>query len=285
MSNPASVRRPVVIAHRGGAPREIENSAAAFRHAIAAGADALECDVRATADGVLVLIHDSEIRLESNVRLIVRQTPYSVLKDALPWLLTLEDFLSEFGGQALINLDLKGKGYEEQLAQTVRAWGHPERVFITGQRSASLRRLADMLPEATFGLSRGHMLTRWPGRLQARGTAAARWPLALQMAIGLPYARADAVALHHWMVTQRLVSWLRRAGYAVTTWTVDETREARRVVEAGVWALTTNEPDDLIPALGWSRRPAFAGCPGWREVFDRDARAGSTSSSCERCPR
>lgn len=273
MNNAASVRRPVVIAHRGGAPSETENSAAAFRHAVAAGADALECDVRATADGVLVLIHDSEIRLERNGRLIVRQTPHSVLKDALPWVLTLEDFLSEFGGQALINLDLKGKGYEEQLAQTVRAWGHPERAFITGQRSASLRRLADLLPEAAYGLSRGHMLTRWPRRLQGRGTVTARWPIALQMAIGLRYARADAVALHHRMVTPRLVRWLRRAGYAVTSWTVDDPEEARRVVEAGVWALTTNEPDDLIPVLGWCRRPAFAGCRGWREVFEGFAQA------------
>ena len=102
---------------------------------------------------------------------------------------------------------------------------------------------------------------------------AARWPLALQMAIGMRYARADAVALRHRMVTPRLVRWLRRAGYAVTAWTVDDPEEARRVVRAGVWALTTNEPDDLIPALGWANRPACAGCGGWREVFEQVAQA------------
>lgn len=273
MNSPAGVRRPVVIAHRGGAPREIENSAAAFRHAVTAGADALECDVRATADGVLVLLHDDEVRLERDGRLIARQTTYALLKGGLPWLLTLEEFLAEFGDQALVNLDLKGMGYEEELARTVRAWGRPERVFITSQRSLSLRRLGCLLPEASLGLSRGHMLTRWPRRLHGRGTVAARWPLALQVAIGLRYARADAVALHHRMVTPRLVRWLRRAGYAVTSWTVDDPEEARRVIRAGVSALTTNQPDDLIPALGWTSRPAYAGCRGWREVFEQVAQA------------
>jgi glycerophosphoryl diester phosphodiesterase len=273
VNSPAGLRRPVVIAHRGGAPREIENTAAAFRHAVAVGADALECDVRVTADGVLVLLHDDEIRLERNGRLIVRQAPYSLLKGVLPWLLTLEEFLTEFGDQALVNLDLKGMGYEEELARTLRAWGQLERVFITSQQSLSLRRLACLLPEAARGLSRGHALSRWPCRLRGRGAVAARWPLALQLAIGMRYARADAVTLHHRMVTPHLVRWLRRAGYAVTAWTVDDPEEARRVIRAGVWVLTTNEPADLIPALGWANRPACAGCRGWHEVFAQVAQA------------
>jgi glycerophosphoryl diester phosphodiesterase len=274
MDELAVSQRPVVIAHRGGAPREIENSAAAFRHAVAVGADALECDVRQTADGVLVLLHDAQVRLEGGDRLAVRQTPYAVLKRALPWLLRLEEFLEEFGGQALLNLDLKGAGYEATLARVLRSWGDPGRVFFTAQSVASLRRLAGLVPEAVRGLSRGQALSRWPRRLDKRGTATARWPLALQIALIAGYARADVVTVHHHVVSPRLVRWLRRRGYLVTTWTVDEREEARRVIHAGVWALTTNQPDDLLPGLGYPPSAAYAGCDDWREAFSRVARAG-----------
>ncbi len=51
--------RPAVLAHRGsGKP---ENSLAAFRRALAAGADGVELDVRSTADGALVLSHDASL--------------------------------------------------------------------------------------------------------------------------------------------------------------------------------------------------------------------------------
>lgn len=263
--------RPVVIAHRGGAPHEIDNSAAAFRHAVTVGADALECDVRQTADGVLVLLHDDHVRLDDGRRLVVRQTSYPALKNALPWLLTVEDFLAEFGDQALLNLDLKEAGYEEELARLLRSWGHPARVFITAQRLASLRRLAGLVPEALRGLSRGHVLSWWPPHLGERGTTTVRWPLALQIAFGAAYARANAVTVHHRVVSPLLVRWLRQRGYVVTTWTVDDLGEARRVIEAGVWALTTNEPDDLLPGLGYPARAAYACSGDWREAFNRIA--------------
>ena len=50
--------RPRVIAHRGSSAAHAENSWAAFEAAVADGADAIECDVQATRDGVLVMRHD-----------------------------------------------------------------------------------------------------------------------------------------------------------------------------------------------------------------------------------
>ena len=52
---------PELIAHRGGPVYEPENTMAAFRHAIAAGADWLEFDVQRTRDGVLVVFHDESV--------------------------------------------------------------------------------------------------------------------------------------------------------------------------------------------------------------------------------
>ena len=56
-----SGRRPRVIAHRGFAPGGEGNTLESFERALAAGADLLETDVRASLDGVAVLVHDASL--------------------------------------------------------------------------------------------------------------------------------------------------------------------------------------------------------------------------------
>jgi glycerophosphoryl diester phosphodiesterase len=57
---------PMIVAHRGSSKVFPEHSQAAYERAIAEGADALECDVRLTRDGHLVLMHDATIERTSN---------------------------------------------------------------------------------------------------------------------------------------------------------------------------------------------------------------------------
>ncbi len=57
-----------VVAHRGATAEAPEHTLAAYRRAAAVGADAVECDVRMTRDGVLVCVHDRQIRRTSNGR-------------------------------------------------------------------------------------------------------------------------------------------------------------------------------------------------------------------------
>jgi glycerophosphoryl diester phosphodiesterase len=66
--SPAAAGRPAVIAHRGASEDAPEHTLAAYRMAIEAGADALECDVRLTADGHLVCVHDRRVNRTSNGR-------------------------------------------------------------------------------------------------------------------------------------------------------------------------------------------------------------------------
>ncbi len=68
---PAPVSAPEVVAHRGATAEAPEHTLAAYRQATAVGADAVECDVRMTRDGVLVCVHDRQIRHTSNGRGIV----------------------------------------------------------------------------------------------------------------------------------------------------------------------------------------------------------------------
>ena len=57
---------PKVTAHRGGSDERPENTLAAFRHAVAIGADAVEFDVRSTADHRLVVLHDRTLDRTTN---------------------------------------------------------------------------------------------------------------------------------------------------------------------------------------------------------------------------
>ena len=62
---------PEVVAHRGATAEAPEHTLAAYRHAAAIGADAVECDVRMTRDGVLVCVHDRRVGSTSNGRGVV----------------------------------------------------------------------------------------------------------------------------------------------------------------------------------------------------------------------
>ena len=58
-ATPAPPRPPEVIAHRGDPVAEVENTLASVRRAVADGASTIEIDVRVTADGAVVLLHDA----------------------------------------------------------------------------------------------------------------------------------------------------------------------------------------------------------------------------------
>jgi glycerophosphoryl diester phosphodiesterase len=63
--------RPQVVAHRGSSQANAEHTLGAYVAALDEGADALECDVRLTADGHLVLVHDRKVDRTANGRGIV----------------------------------------------------------------------------------------------------------------------------------------------------------------------------------------------------------------------
>lgn len=60
--------RPRVIAHRGASHDLPEHTPAAYRRALEVGADGLECDVRLSADGHLVCVHDARVDRTSSGR-------------------------------------------------------------------------------------------------------------------------------------------------------------------------------------------------------------------------
>ena len=86
--------RPQVVAHRGSSSARAEHTLGAYRQALEEGAEALECDVRLTADGHLVCVHDRRIDRTSNGRGILSTLELAELNELYwgSWRDTWEDF-------------------------------------------------------------------------------------------------------------------------------------------------------------------------------------------------
>lgn len=91
--SPAS-RRPLVIAHRGGALLAPENTAEAFRAAAAAGADMVETDLRLTVDGALVCLHDADLKRLCGDPRAVAEIDLATIRRLLPSVMTLQDAIA-----------------------------------------------------------------------------------------------------------------------------------------------------------------------------------------------
>ncbi len=98
--------RPLAIAHRGGALLGPENTAEAFAASSAAGTDIVETDLRFTADGALVCLHDADLtRLTGDPRRVA-ETDLTTLRTTLPGLLTIDEAITASAPLGLL-LDVK----------------------------------------------------------------------------------------------------------------------------------------------------------------------------------
>ncbi len=111
MKSGAGPRRALVLGHRGYRARYPENTLLAFRQALAAGADGIECDVQKTADGHYVVIHDPSVDRVTGARGEVARMNLADLRrldfgrgESIP---LLEELLRELPPDAYLDLELK----------------------------------------------------------------------------------------------------------------------------------------------------------------------------------
>jgi glycerophosphoryl diester phosphodiesterase len=226
------VTAPWVIAHRGGPPAGVpENSLEAFAGALAAGADMVELDVRRSADGRLVVIHDG-----SAAGLAVRRASLAALRSASGRELVELRAVAEFAaGRIGLDVELKETGYEHEVIgalEPARAQGRP--LMVTSFRDAALRRVRRLDAEMETGLLLARGSARLPRRLRASG---ARY--VLPPVTGLRRGVLDAAAA---------------AGVPVIPWTVNAPADLELAFghEAVAGVITD------LPELGLQVRAALA---------------------------
>lgn len=147
---------PLVIAHRGGAGDGLENTLSAIERSVATGVDAVEIDVRLTADGYIVVCHDATVNATTNgsgrvseLTLVQLDTLRIVDADGVPTnetIPTLKEVLNFVNGRCGVLVEVKeaGRGIEEKLIDDIVACDAAAWVSVQSFSDAVLFRLHEL---------------------------------------------------------------------------------------------------------------------------------------------
>lgn len=133
-----SGRKPLIIAHRGGAALAAENTAEALHAAAGAGADAIETDIRLTKDGALICMHDDDLRRLCGDGRTVSDVDLETLRRLLPATMTLREALTASGSLGvLLDVKLSDPQHVQRIVDEVTGASATERTML-GLRSLDL---------------------------------------------------------------------------------------------------------------------------------------------------
>jgi glycerophosphoryl diester phosphodiesterase len=225
------------VAHRGASADAPENTVAAARLAIEQGADVVEADVRLTADGVAVLMHDADVDRTTDGTGPLRALSLEQVKaldagrgERVP---TVDELLAATGGAVRVNLDIKEAGAAEAALAAVRQAGQLGCVTFISFLPEVWDWVAEHSPESPVV----HLVD------SAKALAG------LAMVDGGSRAVAAGVGVPSDLVTAGVVERMHRLGAGVFAWTVDDQSEMRRLIELGVNGVVTNRPAALSEVL------------------------------------
>ena len=289
-SGPALPRRPAseipVIAHRGASEDVPEHTLAAYEAALLQGADGLECDVRLTADMHLVCVHDRRVNRTSNGRGVVSTLELAQLRqlDFGSWKQPASAAEAEYAEYP----DLRRVGAHrvltlERLLELVV--DHPRRVEMAIEtkhptRYAGLveQHLVALLDR--FGLAHPRLGQTSPVRVMSFSAMSVRRVRRLAPSLetvllldrvplrfrdgSLPSGvRIAGPGIHILRTHPEYVERLHSMGNRVHVWTVDQPSDIDVCVEAGVDAIISNRPKEVLARLGRDKPgPAAAARPG-----------------------
>jgi len=215
----------LLYAHRGSSRTKPENSLAAFEQAIVDGADGVELDLRATADGVPVILHDRELDRTTSGTGPVDGVTLAELRgvdagDGRP-VPTLAEVLDLLAGRLALDLEIKQAGIEREVVAVLA--GYPDAEWFVSSFDWDVLRA-----------------------FRAAAPGAAMLPLAMVADDGLfAVARelgAKGVALFAGGIDAGVARRCEEEELELVAWTVNEVEEARRLREVGVAAVCTDVP-------------------------------------------
>lgn len=240
-----------VFAHRGNSAHAPENTLEAFRQAVALGVDGLEFDVRLTADGVPVVLHDATVerttdgrgavaamtlrelrRLDAAFSFGGQTYPYRGTGVGVP---TVEEALDVTAPLPLI-VEVKALEAAEPLLDLLRRRGETERVIVGSFVAGALVpfRRAGVRTSASMQEVRG-LLAPAVCRLRRRQLPFATLAIPPRYR-GLPLPIAA------------LARCVAPAGVSLDIWTVNDPEEALRLWRAGVRGVMSDDPATILAA-------------------------------------
>jgi glycerophosphoryl diester phosphodiesterase len=225
---------PKVIGHRGAMAYAPENTLASFREARRRGATWVETDIKLTADGVPIVMHDASLKRTTGVDRLVALTPSAELPKDVP---TFEEAIACFQELGLgCNVEIKPcEGREAETARVAvatlrRRW--PSTLpppLLSSFKPESLAAAREAAPEFARAILLGELNGDWRVRADAVG--------------------AEGVNTDGKKLAPGRAREVKQAGFALSVYTIDDPAQARALVAMGVDCVITDMPDVIIAAL------------------------------------
>jgi len=218
-----------IIGHRGAKGRKPENTLAAFKYGIDAGADIVECDVRKTKDGKLIILHDDNFKRLAGVELSPREVDYDYIKENIkidgepvPLLKEVLDITANKVGLAI---EIKEPDTVDDVVRLVEEMEAVERVAIISFYEEALIKAKKLNNKLLTGI----IYLRPPGKI-----------------IEAKKIKAEVVLPMYRLATQKAVAFAHKLKLKVAVWTVNDEETAREMLARKVDAMASDYPDILV---------------------------------------
>jgi glycerophosphoryl diester phosphodiesterase len=229
-----------LVGHKGADLIAPGNTLESFAAAVAAGVDTIEFDV--------LWLPDSHLPLEERAPLVVahdwadaeRRTPLALTE-------ALDAFLAPPLDKVEIDLDIKLPGREEEIVAALRERDLIERAMISTMELHTLGRILALEPTLRRGWTYPKVTKDWTSKRWAKPALMAalvgmRHRLPGLAAEKLPKFRVEAMWVYHPLISPRLARICKLAEVELIAWTVDDEARMRKLVDAGVTGLCSNDP-------------------------------------------
>ncbi len=238
-----------IVAHRGFSNLAPENTIVSGREAVRIGASGSECDLYATKDGHLVLMHDRMVNRTTDGEGKIVELTYDQVKklDAGSWkdpkfagepVPTLEAYLAAMKDSGCVPvLEIKMTGISEKIIDAVRKADMVDQVAVLAFNTNVVREIRQLEPRIPCA---------WLAHKKLEGTAAqqADW-----IAEEAKKYDTDLVNLYYPMVSASIIEELHQRGIGVWVWTVNDPQIMETLMRWGIDSITTDRPDLAIEIL------------------------------------
>jgi glycerophosphoryl diester phosphodiesterase len=233
---------PLIFAHRGASAHAPENTLAAFDTALRHGAHAIELDAKLSADGHVVVIHDSTVNRTTDGQGRVSGLELSALRELDAGSFFSDEFRGEriptlaevfemvVGTRILINIELTNyntpkDNLVERVCTLVKRYALEKRVLLSSFLPSNLEEVRRTLPDVPQGLL---ALPGWLG-----------W---WSRSFGFNFRDYEALHLNMRDATIRRITRVHRLNRSVHVWTVNAAEDIHRLLTWGVDGLFTDDP-------------------------------------------
>ena len=234
----------MIVAHRGASKDAPENTLEAFRLAWLQNADAIEGDFRLTKDDQIVCMHDENTLRTCGEKLIVSESSYSELCR-----LDASFQFDNIPSQSVPLLSDVFKTVPDNKAVYIEVKCGPEIVpaLITAIINSNLRK--EQISIIAFDTSVIKALKSVAPHIKANLLYDVALPVdSSELLDRLKNTKADGLSSNN-MNSKELIDVIKQAGFEYHSWTVDDSKTAKKLLEWGVNSITTNRPGYLRQQL------------------------------------